>query len=362
MRKKVQDYVNKCDLCHKIKLTRHRPYREMRTALTSSWPWVSIVINFIVKLLPSKKPLTEVIYNSILIIVNWLTKKVRFLPYKEVSDAEELAYTFLRNVTALQKLPDEIISDRDKLFTLRFWMMLTRQLELLHKLSTVYHPQTDEQTEWMNQVIEQYLREYINYQQMNWVLLLPIAQLMYNTSINAIMRQTPFFTNHRYNVNLFLELKKATVLTEQVKITVDEMHKLHKELQTDIEFLFHCSVFYHNQHHAEALMWKKRDKIYLLQKNIKTTRPSNKLNHVKIRPFKIIRNIKETSFELKLPEGMQQKHSVFHIALLESASKKVSVLTQVLNNYLMKQEDWYEVEWILEYKDISSKWHYLVKC
>ena len=52
--------------------------------------------------------------------MNQLTKKVRFLPYKEVSDAEELTYTFLRNVTVLQELPDEIISDRDKLFTSRF--------------------------------------------------------------------------------------------------------------------------------------------------------------------------------------------------------------------------------------------------
>ena len=101
MRKKVQSYVNKCDLCHMIKSARHRPYREMRTVLTPSQPWASVVMNFTVKLSPSKKLLTEVIYDLILIIVNQLTKKVRFLPYKEVSDVKELTYTFLRNVTAL---------------------------------------------------------------------------------------------------------------------------------------------------------------------------------------------------------------------------------------------------------------------
>ena len=47
-------------------------------------------------------------------------KKVRFLSYKEVSDAAELTYTFLQNVTVLQELSDKIISDRDKLFILRF--------------------------------------------------------------------------------------------------------------------------------------------------------------------------------------------------------------------------------------------------
>ena len=150
MRKKVQSYENKCDLCHKIKSARHKSYEEIRTVLTSSWHWTLIVMNFIVKLPPSKKLLTEVIYDSILIIVNWLTKKVRFLPYKEVSDVKELTYTFLRNVTVLQRLSDKIILNRDKLFMSRFWMMLTRQLRLSHKLLIVYYSQTDEQTEWIN--------------------------------------------------------------------------------------------------------------------------------------------------------------------------------------------------------------------
>ena len=77
-------------------------------------------MNFIVKLSPSKKLLTEVTYDLILIIVNQLIKDVRFLPYKEVSDAKKLTYTFLQNVTVLQELSNKIISDRDELFMLRF--------------------------------------------------------------------------------------------------------------------------------------------------------------------------------------------------------------------------------------------------
>ena len=189
-----------------------------------------------------------------------------------MSDAEELTYTFLQNVTILQELSDKVISNRDKLFTLRFWMVLTRQLELSHKLSTVYYSQMNKQTEQINQVIEQYLREYMDYQQTNWVSLLSIAQLTYNISINAITEQTSFFTSLEYDVNLFLELKEVTVLAEQVKVTVNKMHRLHKERQKNIKFLLYCSVFYYNQHHAEAPTLKKRDKVYLLQKNIKTIR------------------------------------------------------------------------------------------
>ena len=64
-------------------------------------------MNFIVKLLFLKKLLTKVFYDLILTIVNQLTKEVQFILYKKVLNAEELVYTFLRNVTALQDLLDK---------------------------------------------------------------------------------------------------------------------------------------------------------------------------------------------------------------------------------------------------------------
>ena len=86
-------------------------------------------------------------------------------------------------------------------------------------------------------------------------------------------------------------------------------------------------------------MLKERDKVYLLQKNIEITRLSSKLNHVKIRSFKIIRNIKEVSFKLELSEEMQQKYLVFHVLLLELILDNMLVLEQVSNNYFIEQEE-----------------------
>ena len=77
-------------------------------------------------------------------------------------------------------------------------------------------------------MVKQYLWEYMNNQQNNWVLLLLSTQLTYNISINTITDVMSFFINYRYNVNSFLELKEATVLTEQVNIIVQEMQKMHK--------------------------------------------------------------------------------------------------------------------------------------
>ena len=184
----------------------------------------------------------------------------------------------------------------------------------------------------------------MNYYQTNWVTLLSVAQITYNISINQTTDTTSFFVNHEYNANLFLESKKAIILTEQVSVIIKNMQNLHKELKKNINFLSHQSAFYYNKYHAGAPMLKERNKVYFLQKNIEITRSSNKLNHIKIRPFKIIRNIKEISYKLNLSKSMQQRHSVFHVSLLETALKEVSILTQISDNYLMKKKGWYKVK------------------
>ncbi|KFY69492.1 hypothetical protein V496_00198 [Pseudogymnoascus sp. VKM F-4515 (FW-2607)] len=82
--------------------------------------WKSIALDFIVKLPLSRDPLTGVEYDSILVITERLTKYGKFVPYLEASDAEALAYTFLRVILADHRMLEEIILDRDKLFTSKF--------------------------------------------------------------------------------------------------------------------------------------------------------------------------------------------------------------------------------------------------
>ena len=114
------------------------------------------------------------------------------MPYLEGLTAAELAYAFYKHIVANLGLPTQIITDRDKLVVSKFWQSLMDLMGVQHKLSTAYHPQTDGQTERLNQMLEQYLRNYVNYQQDNWVELLPVAQLAYNTAKNATTGCTPF--------------------------------------------------------------------------------------------------------------------------------------------------------------------------
>ena len=94
--------------------------------------------------------------------------------------------------------------------------------------------------------------------------LLSLTQTSYNSSINIITKQTLFFTNHDYNINLLLTLKEVKIWAKQANIYIKELYKLYKKLRTDVKFLLYYLTFYYNKHHAEASILKEEDKVYLL--------------------------------------------------------------------------------------------------
>ena len=77
-------------------------------------------------------------------------------------------------------LPKDVISDRDARFTGKFWTYLFKLMGSKLKFSTANHPQTDDQTEQINALLEEYLRHYVTTSQKNWVSLLDAAQFCYN--------------------------------------------------------------------------------------------------------------------------------------------------------------------------------------
>ena len=122
-------------------------------------PWMHILADFITKL-----PIVQG-YNSILVVVDRLMKMVYFIPTTEKTSAEGLARLFRDNVLKLHGLPKSIISDRGLQFIAGIMQELNRILGIESKLSTAFHPQTDRQTERVNQKLEQYLRMFINHRQ-----------------------------------------------------------------------------------------------------------------------------------------------------------------------------------------------------
>jgi hypothetical protein len=143
MRKYVEDKIRKCDLYNRNKAARYKLYGLLKSPEILKGAWKCVALDFIIKLPPFVKLIIEVVFDSILVITDRLTKYGYFILYKESLLAEELAYAFNKHIIGNYGISKKIISDRDKLFTLRFWKSLADQLGIYYKLSTGYHPQTD---------------------------------------------------------------------------------------------------------------------------------------------------------------------------------------------------------------------------
>jgi hypothetical protein len=155
-------------------------------------------MDFIIKL-----PLSESGNDSIFVIVDRFTKFAYFIACREEGmDSAEVAKMYYRHVFAGHGLPDDIVSDCGSVFDGEFWRTLQNLTRTKLNMSTVYHLQTDGQTERVNQSIEQFLRIYCNYQQDDWEAFLPPAQYVYNDTYHSATKTTPFFANYGFHPQL----------------------------------------------------------------------------------------------------------------------------------------------------------------
>ena len=140
----------------------------------------------------------HIVYDAILVVIDCLTKMAHYIPTHKDLDAPGLAETILQEVVSHHGVPDSIVTDRGSIFTSEYWSTLCYYMRIRRRLSTAFHPQTDGQIEWQNQTLEQYLHSYVNYQQNDWVTLLPIAEFAYNNAVHATTGVAPFFAVYGY--------------------------------------------------------------------------------------------------------------------------------------------------------------------
>jgi len=130
----VKKYVKGCDTCQRNKNRTEQPAGKLIPNSIPEKPWTYILADFITKLLLAQG------YNSILVVVDRLTKMVHFIPTTEKTLAEGLARLFRDNVWKLHGLPESIISDRGPQFTAGLMRELNEMLGIKSKLSTAFHP------------------------------------------------------------------------------------------------------------------------------------------------------------------------------------------------------------------------------
>ena len=144
-----------------------------------------ISADFITKLLLAQG------YDAILVVCDWMSKMVHFIPTTEQTSAKGLVKLFRDNVWKLHGLPESIISDRGPQFVAELTKELNEMLGISTKLSTAYHPQTDGQTERTNQELEQYLRMFVDHWQETWPEWMATAEFAYNNKVQTSTQQSP---------------------------------------------------------------------------------------------------------------------------------------------------------------------------
>ena len=192
---------------------------------------------------------------------------------------------------------------------------LNRLLGIQTRPSTAFHPQTDGQTERVNQELEQYLRLYVNTRQDDWAEWLASFEFAYNNHQHSTTRQTPFELDNGQHPRMGIEPRRQTRLEEAGQFA-ERMEKSLDKAQAAMERGAEDMKRFYDRHHGEAPEYKKGDRVWLDAINIKTTRPMKKLDDRWFGPFEITDVISRSAVRLKLPHSFQRLHPVFNVVLL----------------------------------------------
>ena len=207
-------------------------------------------------------------YNSILVVVDRLTKMVHFISTTEKITAEGLARLFRNNMWKLHGLPESIIPDRGPQFTAELMQKLNGMLEIKSKLLMVFHPQTDGQTERANQELEQYLKMFINHKQKQWPEWLGMAEFTYNNKTHSSTRTSSFKANYGQDPRIGFKGRKKGKYQGAEKF-IEKMKEIQEEAKAALEKVQKEIKKYADRKRAEVNNYKVGDLVTLSTKDLK---------------------------------------------------------------------------------------------
>jgi hypothetical protein len=156
VKKEVVVFITRFLECQKVKVEHRHLDGLLHPFPIPEWKWEFVTMDFITKFSRTIKK-----HDSIMVVVDKLTKASHFIPVKSTHKATNIVEIYMREITKLHCVPKTIVSHRDSKFTSNFWKGVFKGFGTNIKFSIVYHPEIDGQTERVNQVIEDMLRMYV---------------------------------------------------------------------------------------------------------------------------------------------------------------------------------------------------------
>lgn len=326
MKSAVKTFVAGCSVCQQAKPDRSKLPGLLLPLPVPSSAWQIISMDFVEGLPRSQNK------DCILVVVDKFTKYGHFIPLSHPFTAATVAKAFFNNVYRLHGLPESIISDRDRVFTAQLWQELFKLAGVTLRMSSSYHPQTDGQTERVNQCMETFLRCYVHACPSKWLDWLSLAEYWYNTSSHSALACSPFEA-------LYGRPPRSLGITSADACSAPELSQWLQERSVMTRLL--------QQHLLRAQQRMKRqadksrserqfsvgDLVYLkLQPYVQSSlaaRANQKLAFKFFGPFRVLAKINEVAYKLELPAA-SLVHPIFHVSQLKAAVPASVSPTQVL--------------------------------
>ena len=258
-------------------------------------------------------------FDTILIIVDQLTKQAIFISAHDTITSVDLTHLFVLHVFSKHGISSYVTSNRGSEFVSNFFRSLGTALDMRLHFTLGYHSEGDGQTECMNQTLEQYLRVYYNYQQNNQSELLSLVEFAYNNTPSATTSVSPFFANKGYHLNIIVHPECNIAFSRACNFAVD-LNELQSTLKSEISVA--------QQHYQKSTDtrcsptpdFKVGNKVFVKTQFFQTTWPSKKLSEKYLRLYEIISQPSTLLFTLRLPESIYFVHPVFHVSMLKPAT------------------------------------------
>jgi len=238
---------------------------------------------------------------------------------KTTFSGDKYAQLYVDNILKLHGVPSRIVSDRGAQLTARFWKSLHTLLGTKLDYSSAYHPQTDGQTERVNQVLEDMLRACVLTYGKDWEKSLSFAEFSYNNSYQASLKMAPFEALYGRKCRtplMWLEVGERSFFGPALIRDAEEQVAIVRE---NLKTAQSRQKSYADTRRRD-LTFKVGDYVYLKVSPIRGTRRfqiHGKLAPRYTGPFKIISKVGAVAYRLELPEEMADIHNVFHVSQLK---------------------------------------------
>ena len=308
----VRDYVRGCAVCQATKNQTNPHHIPLVPNAIPTRPFGVLTTDYVTDLPPSGPEG----YDALNVTVDRSTKAIFLSPCHKTIDADGTVDLLFNTVYRRVGLWDQLISDRGAQFASKVTRGVLEKLGVQSSLSTAYHPQTDGETERVNQEVEQYLRAFCNYRQDDWVRWLPYAEFSHNSRVHSATGRAPFELWYGFIPRMF----PAVLASDSTIPAVNERLRALEEIRKEAEASLHTAAELMKRNNGdwtkESQTFKNGDLVWLDGKNLKTMQPKAKLAAKRHGPFPITDVLGPVTYRLDIPKTWKQIHPVFHASLL----------------------------------------------